>query len=74
MLKVNRYACVPAYTPPELQMDRASEFVARSLYVFESAFMEAFRPVEGACRMDSQLDVNKAYLAAMFRHMQVGML
>lgn len=52
-------------------MDRASEFVGRSLYVLESACMEAFRPVDGACRLDASADVNKAYLAAMFRHMQV---
>lgn len=53
-------------------MDRASEFVGRSLYVFESAFVESFRPAEGTCRMDANLDVNKPYLAALFRHMQVS--
>lgn len=52
-------------------MDRASEFVGRSLYVLESAAMESFRPVDGACRLDATLEVNKTYFAAMFRHMQV---
>lgn len=52
-------------------MDRASEFVGRSLYVLESAAMEPFRPVDGACRLDATLEVNKTYFAAMFRHMQV---
>ncbi|CAN0515605.1 unnamed protein product, partial [Scytosiphon promiscuus] len=52
-------------------MDRASEFVGRCLYVLESAATESFRPVEGACRLDATLDVNKTYFAAMFRHMQV---
>lgn len=52
-------------------MDRASEFVGRSLYVLESSSMEAFRPLEGACRLDATLEVNKTYLAALFRHMQV---
>ncbi|CAN0552253.1 unnamed protein product, partial [Ectocarpus sp. 8 AP-2014] len=52
-------------------MDRASEFVGRSLYVLESATMEAFRPMDGACRLDATLEVNKTYFAAMFRHMQV---
>lgn len=54
------------------QMDRASEFVGRSLYVLESATMEAFRPVDGACRLDATLEINKIYFAALFRHMQVG--
>lgn len=53
------------------QMDHASDFVGRSLYVLESAAMEAFRPVEGTCRLDASLEVNKTYMAAMFRHMQV---
>lgn len=52
-------------------MDRASEFVGRSLYVLETAFSETFRPVEGASRVDASEEVNKTYLAAMFRHMQV---
>lgn len=54
------------------KMDRASEFVGRSLYVLESAFIEAFKPLDGACRLDAAVKVNKVYLAAMFRHMQVG--
>lgn len=54
-----------------MQMDRASEFVGRSLYVLESAAMESFRPVDGACRLDATVEVNKTYFAAMFRHMQV---
>lgn len=53
-------------------MDRASEFVGRSLYVLESAAIESFRPVDGACRLDATVEVNKTYFAAMFRHMQVG--
>lgn len=55
-------------------MDRSAEFIGRSLYVLESAFSEAFRPVEGASRVDTSLEVNKTYLAAMFRHMQVPAL
>eukprot|EP00903_Cladosiphon_okamuranus_P006771 g6603.t1 len=54
------------------QMDRASEFVGRSLYVLESATTESFRPVDGACRLDATVDVNKTYFAAMFRHMQMS--
>ncbi|CAM9753416.1 unnamed protein product [Scytosiphon promiscuus] len=54
------------------QMDRASEFVGRCLYVLESAATESFRPMEGACRLDATLDVNKTYFAAMFRHMQMS--
>ncbi|CAM9226574.1 unnamed protein product [Pylaiella littoralis] len=54
------------------QMDRASEFVGRSLYVLESAATEAFRPVDGACRLDVTLEINKTYFAAMFRHMQMS--
>ncbi|CAM9671848.1 unnamed protein product [Ectocarpus sp. 6 AP-2014] len=56
----------------QASMDRASEFVGRSLYVLESATMEAFRPVDGACRLDATLEVNKTYFAAMFRHMQMA--
>ncbi|CAN0024818.1 unnamed protein product, partial [Ectocarpus fasciculatus] len=56
----------------QARMDRASEFVGRSLYVLESAAMEAFRPVDGACRLDATLEVNKTYFAAMFRHMQMA--
>lgn len=52
-------------------MDRASEFVGRALYVFESAFMDGFRPAEGSCRLDASNPANKSYMAAMFRHMQV---
>ncbi|CAM9810599.1 unnamed protein product, partial [Hapterophycus canaliculatus] len=54
------------------EMDRASEFVGRCLYVLESAATESFRPVDGACRLDATLDVNKTYFAAMFRHMQMS--
>lgn len=53
------------------QMDRASEFVGRCLYVLESACMDGFRPINGASRLDASLEVNRTYLAAMFRHMQV---
>lgn len=67
-LSLRLCACLPTRPP---QMDRASEFVGRSLYVLESAAMEAFRPVDGACRLDATLEVNKTYFAAMFRHMQV---
>lgn len=63
------FILIIVYSPS--QMDRASEFVGRSLYVLESSSMEAFRPLEGACRLDATLEVNKTYLAAMFRHMQV---
>lgn len=33
--------------------------------------MDGFRPVDGASRLDASLEVNRTYLAAMFRHMQV---
>ncbi|CAM9122097.1 unnamed protein product [Choristocarpus tenellus] len=54
------------------QMDRASEFVGRSLFALESAFAEHFRPNEGACRLDASIPANKPYLAALFRHMQMA--
>ncbi|CAN0043746.1 unnamed protein product, partial [Discosporangium mesarthrocarpum] len=56
-------------------MERASEFVGRSLYAMESAFAENFRPAEGTCRLVASCPQNKPYFAALFRHMQMsGML
>ena len=55
------------------QMDRAWEYVRRCLFVLEAGYCDSFRPQEGGrCRLDARRPENRAYLTALFRHMQMA--
>lgn len=53
------------------QMDRAADMVRRSLYIHECAYLEAFKPQNGMCRLDPERPENATYFAGLFRHMQI---
>ena len=53
-------------------MDRAVDFVRRSLYCCEMAFIEAFKPAQADAKMDLVLAENRPFLSALLRHMQMS--
>ena len=66
----------PSYPHPPLSsgnsMDRAVDFVRRSLYCCEMAFIEAFKPAQADAKMDLFLPENRPFLSSLLRHMQMS--
>lgn len=49
----------------------AEELLDRALYALEMSWHPSFNPAAAACRLDYELDENKALFTALFRHTQV---
>jgi hypothetical protein len=53
------------------QMDRASDMVRSTLFIFEMAYGAGFAPLSTQCRLDVATHSNAVYMGALFRHMQL---
>lgn len=53
------------------ELDRAAEFIERSLYVMEASWHLTFKPFDGMCRLRFDLVENRSLYIALFRYSQL---